>query len=194
MNFILNFDGGTSQVRTAFYSSGGNITVTAQLLAPQSPTWYFVTTGMIPNNIVGIAVNGISTTSAHTYGVKNAAHPFVIGGYETTGTMNGRIDEVAMWKPVLTAGERQRLYEDDLDKTNDSVVGGINRTMIPQPNLKERDQKGSPSPEVDSSTVALCARVKPLEVGLYQRLNCQCQQRHAHWDYCGGWVLWEGQS
>ena len=146
-------------MRTAFYSSGGNVAVTATTFgALKANTWYFVNTWHDSvNNIVGIAVNGISTTSAHTYGVRGAAHPFVIGGYETTGTMNGRIDEVAMWKRVLTADERQRLYEDGLDKTNDSVVGGINRTIDTTTKFEGTGSEGLSigSPQVDSSTVAL---------------------------------------
>ena len=83
--------------------------------APSTATWYFVVAWHDSvNNVIGISVNdGTPVTSAHTVGVLNGTSPFHIGALgraAATFYWDGLIDEVGLWKKVLTAAEITWLY------------------------------------------------------------------------------------
>jgi hypothetical protein len=63
------------------------------------------------NNLVGISVNaGTPDTIAHTGGVRDSTQAFEIGRFNSANYFNGRIDQPAIWKRVLTAADRTWLY------------------------------------------------------------------------------------
>jgi hypothetical protein len=64
------------------------------------------------NNVVGVQVNDSApATQAHTTGVFTGTADFRIGSQQIGGVhYNGLIDEVGMWKRILTTGERTALY------------------------------------------------------------------------------------
>jgi hypothetical protein len=74
-------------------------------------TWYFVVWWHdAAGNTLNICVNdGGVDTVAHTTGVTTATAAFVIGR-SAFGSHDGRVDEVGLWKRVLTSGERTQLY------------------------------------------------------------------------------------
>lgn len=82
--------------------------------SPQINTWYFVVAWHDSvNNTINIQVNnGTIDSTAYTDGVhESTTHLFVGGRIETpTSTWSGRIDEVGIWKRVLSAGEKTVLY------------------------------------------------------------------------------------
>jgi len=94
--------------------SGGSITEEkADVLGlPSVSTWYFVVGWHdATNNTLNIQVNdGTVDSASYSAGVNDASAPFTVG----TGTgglyMDGRVDELGVWKRVLTAGERTELY------------------------------------------------------------------------------------
>lgn len=75
-------------------------------------TWYHVVAWHDSvNNQIAIAVNdGTPVTTGHSTGVRTAALAFVIGAFNNANYFNGLIDEVGLWKRVLTSGERTDLY------------------------------------------------------------------------------------
>lgn len=66
------------------------------------------------NNTVNLSVNnGTPASAAHSAGVSNGTYPFRIGHADQVWSYtNGLIDEVAVWKRLLTADERTWLYNE----------------------------------------------------------------------------------
>lgn len=118
----LWLDWATDQVKFQVYNSSNvatNLTATATILVN---TWYFVEMWHDATaNVIGVAVNGTSYTTAHTSGVKDDTGPFQIGAFNSTLFFNGIIDEVGFWKYMPTSYERTFLY---------NVGYGLNYTYI----------------------------------------------------------------
>ncbi len=106
--------------------SNPTVLVTAATFgAPAAGVWYCVICWHdAANNIVGISVNGIQDTAAHTTGAFDGTSEFQIGGINGSGAPhNGRIDEVGFWKVVLSAQERADFYNGGLGITLDTLLG-----------------------------------------------------------------------
>lgn len=88
--------------------------VADSLGAPSNAVWYFIVAWHDATaNTINIQVNnGTVDSTSHSTGVFNGTSPFAIGArINTTGEYwDGRIDEVAFWKRVLTSDERTYLY------------------------------------------------------------------------------------
>ncbi len=80
--------------------------------APTVGTWYHVVGwhDSVANTINITINNGTPVSAAHTTGVWVGTSPFQIGGLNGGFTMDGVIDEVGVWKKVLTGGERATHY------------------------------------------------------------------------------------
>lgn len=109
-------------------SSDGNtqsISVTASTFgALSAATWYFVAAWHDSvNNIAGISVNGTSNTSAYSSGVRDSSQAFRVGHGQFTG-FDGKIDEVCMYKRVLTTDELTWLYNSGAGRTYADLAGG----------------------------------------------------------------------
>lgn len=78
------------------------------------------------NNLLGISVNaGTADTVAYTHGVGTNAADFTLGKYGSLGFgFDGLIDEVGLWKRVLTSQERTDLYNGGAGLSYDSFGGG----------------------------------------------------------------------
>lgn len=91
-------------------------TVTANNLgAPTLATFYFLLAEHdAVNNITTIAANnGVADSAAHTTGVFNGTSTFGLGCITSAPVGNfwdGRIDQVGIWKRLLTASEKSALY------------------------------------------------------------------------------------
>lgn len=81
--------------------------------AVSTATWYFVVAWHDSvNNVIGISVNDISDTAAHSAGVFDGTAAFAIGARVNADGdyFDGIIDEVGFWKRVLTSAEITELY------------------------------------------------------------------------------------
>jgi hypothetical protein len=91
--------------------ASGSVDSTETLLAT---TWYHWTAYHdAANNLVGVTVNAGTPTTAATTGPAgvNASRPFQIGARNAPDVFfGGRQDSVAFWKRMLTASERNALY------------------------------------------------------------------------------------
>lgn len=104
--------------RFLFQISGNGVSTTtvtdAVFGSPPLNTWmHIVAFHDSTANQAGIQINGgTPTTAAHTTGAFNGASAFTIGviGEGNGDYWNGRIDEVGLWKRVLTVEERTDLY------------------------------------------------------------------------------------
>ena len=89
--------------------------------APSTATWYLIIAWHDATaNTVNICVNnGTVDSSSLLTGSYDSAYSFVMGNSSagTTYYWDGRIDEVGIWKRVLTAGERTELYNAGSGKT-----------------------------------------------------------------------------
>ena len=82
--------------------------------APATSTWIFAV-GWHDSvlNTVNIQVNdGPIDSTAYTGGSYNSAFAFGVGRFINTpgGFLNGRVDALGIWRRILTAAERTRLY------------------------------------------------------------------------------------
>lgn len=119
--YILFFDADSDRF-VFFVNSNGTVggtfgSVTANNLgAPSTGTWYLIHCWHDSvNNQLGIAANaGSADTAAYSAGVFNGASNFVLGRNDNTGSpvnyWDGLIDEVGLWKRVLSGDERAELY------------------------------------------------------------------------------------
>lgn len=81
--------------------------------APSGTTWYFlVGEHDATNNTLTISVNnGTANSASYTGGSFNSASAMTVGAMsDGTYSVNGRIDEVAIYKRLLTADEIEWLY------------------------------------------------------------------------------------
>lgn len=89
--------------------------------SPPLTTWFMVTCWHDSvNNVLGIAVNdGTPDTTAYSGGSIDGTSEFDIGNRIPTSSnyWDGRVDEVGMWKKVLSAGEITELYNAASGKT-----------------------------------------------------------------------------
>ncbi len=83
--------------------------------SPSLNTWYYVVAWHDATaNTINICVNAGTADSAADNGGTDTNKGFAIGTLgeyiDTSSTWDGRLNQVAMWKRVLTAGERTSLY------------------------------------------------------------------------------------
>lgn len=105
--FVVSSDGG----------SGTIVTLEADNLgSPSINTWYFIVAWHdAAGNTLNIQVNnGTVDSVAHTLGIYDGTASFVLGriGDASANYHDGRLDEVFMYKKVLSADERTWLYND----------------------------------------------------------------------------------
>jgi hypothetical protein len=88
--------------------------------APAIGTFYFVVASHnATSNIISIAVNnGTANTTSHTTGVLDSTSDFNIGRFASdSGYCDAVIDEVGIWKRILTAAEITYLYNSGNGRT-----------------------------------------------------------------------------
>lgn len=95
---------------------------------PTTGTWYFIVGWHDPNaNTLNIQVNnGTPTTRSHSYGIYDGSLSStrqikigaLVGYYQY---MDGLMDEVSVWKRVLTADERTWLYNNGNGRTYEDL-------------------------------------------------------------------------
>lgn len=120
--------GGTIRFR-AYASSNGIVatTLTANTFGtPSATTWYhLIFVHDASTDLIWLYINnGAGESLTHTGGCFNSTAAFTLGTLLSSGApegatlvMNGRIDEVGLWKKVLSSGERAELYNAGAGKT-----------------------------------------------------------------------------
>jgi len=79
--------------------------------SPAMSTWYYIF-GQHYAGIdqIAIKVNGLADATAHTVGAQDSTKAFEIGRTNGSAYMNGRIDEVSVWRRALGDAEYTVLY------------------------------------------------------------------------------------
>lgn len=124
--YFIYYDQGTDRFIFEVSSDGqvGTVTsVSANTLGiPAADTWYFIVAWHDPvANMIYIEVNdGGEDNAAHAAGIFDGAADFNIGASNngTADYHNGRIDEVGIWKRLLTDNERTVLYNGGSGQTH----------------------------------------------------------------------------
>lgn len=117
--YLLWYNNSTDRFLFSVSNDGTNSTnVTADVLgSPALDTWYFVVAehDSVLNKIRIYVNNGAGNELNWTTGVLDSDSTFRIGANsQNIQHFNGRIDEVAIWKRLLTSGERTQLYNNGL--------------------------------------------------------------------------------
>lgn len=119
--FLLYYDNAATRFKFTVYHSGASTTATADSLgAPSTATWYFIVAAhKNTGDVLSIEANGgAADTVAFTAAPNDTATAFTIGAAANAGSpFNGRIDEVAVWRRVLTAKEIAYLYNGGVGRT-----------------------------------------------------------------------------
>lgn len=113
--YQLEYSSGVDRLRFTVGNGTTSGSVDANNLgSPSTATWYCVIAWHDATaNTINISVNDGTTNSAsYSGGSQNTAGHFVIGTFATylTNYFNGRIDNVAIAKSVLTAAQRTAFY------------------------------------------------------------------------------------
>ncbi|MGD9725212.1 MAG: tail fiber domain-containing protein [Nitrospiraceae bacterium] len=106
-----------------FDASNNNSSVTASSFGALTlNTWYFVEAWHDSvGNVIGVAVNTTSNTSAHTTGVKDDTGPFQLGADNGASFYQGYIDEFGFWKYMPASGDRTFLYNSGAGRTYTNI-------------------------------------------------------------------------
>ena len=100
----------TFRVSSSGTTHNGSIAATSYGAVTTS-TWYNIVAWHDTADAIGISVNLSANSSAYASGVRVSSAPFIIGALSNGAlSFDGRIDETAYWKKVLTASERSDLY------------------------------------------------------------------------------------
>ncbi len=97
----------------------GSVTVTNSTITPVAGAWYFVRVTKI-GSAVYLAINeGVPAQAALGFSTVFASTAdFLVGAYNSSGgRWGGLIDELAFWKPGLTADEGRYLYNGGAGRT-----------------------------------------------------------------------------
>ncbi len=115
-----------AQVFSASGFSGQGDVAANNLGAVSVATWYYVVFWHDATaNTINLQVNdGTADSTSHTTGVYEGDGAFYIGRNEFGSYWDGLIDEVGIWKRVLTAGERTELYNSGNGRDYAYISGG----------------------------------------------------------------------
>lgn len=136
--YTLFYIAGSDRFEFRVTSDGAtSVIVTANTFgSPSTGTWYLIhawhdATG----NLIGISVNaGTADTTSHSGGVLNGASDFNLGALESPSdgnALDGLLDEVAIWKRVLSGAERTELYNSGSGRDYAYITGGGGATVTP---------------------------------------------------------------
>jgi hypothetical protein len=110
--YLVGYNG--SRMRFGVFSPAGAFTqVVANTFGGLSTgTWYHIAAWHDSvNNVLGISVNGTADTLSYSSGIRDAAARFAIGSRgANSNRLDGLVDEIGLWKRMLTSGERSQIY------------------------------------------------------------------------------------
>lgn len=127
LSFVLGYDTANTKFFWIVSRDGTNFTsVYANSFGGTSTsTWYYLVAWHDSvNNVIGISVNDTSDTSAYSLGVFDSTADFRIGADQNGAYWDGLIDEVGVWRRVLTSTERTSLYNSGNGLAYPFGVGG----------------------------------------------------------------------
>lgn len=103
----INWAGSTNRFEFIVYNSS-DATTQVNSAAITVDTWYYVEFWHnATTNLIGVAVNGTETTTAHTTGVKTDTGNFTLGALNSGSNYTGRIDEFGFWKSYIPDSTRR---------------------------------------------------------------------------------------
>jgi len=109
--WLFDYHSGVDSFQFVTYDSGGGVAGNAfGGISPSTATWYYIVGWQdSKNKVVGFTVNdGTPVTATYTGSMGTNTSDFIIGG--NSAYWNGRIDEVRMYKRLLSPAERRQLY------------------------------------------------------------------------------------
>jgi hypothetical protein len=115
-SYFLVYETATSRFRLQMCGASGFGSLTnldaSTFGAISTGTWYHVIAWHDSvNNEIGISVNDVADTTAHSTGAfEDGVTALTIGSNAFGDAFDGRISPVRFWKRVLTSGERTQLY------------------------------------------------------------------------------------
>ena len=118
-DYVLYYEPNSSK----FYFSAGNATISGYVASQQTVTagqWYTIVAwhDSVADTLNIQVNNGTVSTVSYSSGAMDSTYALTIGGYMNgSSIMEGRIDEVALYKRVLTAAERTWLYNNGSART-----------------------------------------------------------------------------
>lgn len=129
--YRLEIDWTTSKIYWSVWNSGGTLTEVASTGTITTNTWYFVCAWHDSvGNVIGVSVNGVEATAAHSTGVRDSTGNFCLGARDTDRYYTGYIDEVGYWDAYLpSAHERRWLYNKGAGRVYADVNTQISSTM-----------------------------------------------------------------
>ncbi len=136
LEYLLVYDQPTDRFIFYVYSGSTAGTATASTFgSPSISTWYYISAYHdATNNYVGISVDdGTVNSSSYSLGVQDTGSAFILGALSdgSGGFVNGAIDEVYMYKRVLTADERTWLYNSGAGRAYCEVASNCPVTDTP---------------------------------------------------------------
>lgn len=135
--YLLGYETGADKF-TCIVWTGGSGSGFQQVYAstfgsPSTATWYFLLAWYnATSNVLSISVNnGAANTISFAGGAYDGAAPLQVGGYNSTAQfVNGKIDEMGIWKQALSDDDRTALYNNGSGVTYPFTVSANQRNMM----------------------------------------------------------------
>jgi len=117
-------------------------TLSSTFGTPATGTWYFVACWYDGTKIYIQVNNGTIDSTNYSSGIANGTNPFAVGRLSSGGLylMNGAVDELGVWKRVLTSDERTDLYNSGTGRDYAYIAAGA----AGQPMALRRSQLNKP--------------------------------------------------
>jgi hypothetical protein len=129
--YRVEIDWATSTVRFLVANAALSSTEVTSSVTITTNEWYFITAWHDSvSNVIGVGVNTIEATTAHTTGVRDSTGNFCLGARDTDQYYTGRMDEVGLWKNYIpSVHERQWLYNQYAGRTYAEINAQVQSTI-----------------------------------------------------------------
>lgn len=144
--YYLQYNGGTSrfELTVCGASAFGSLTAVVgnNFGAASLATWYFLVAQHDPvANTIALSINnGTPNSAAHSAGIFDGTGTFRIGGDSFAENFDGLVDQVGIWKRLLTGAEITWLYNSGAGRSYADIVAGMGAASASGPQFRYRRQ------------------------------------------------------
>lgn len=139
LEYVIWYDNTATAFKFAVSDGSTITTVTSTAGAPSADTWYHIFAWHdASGNTINISIdNGTADSTAHTTGAQDSTETFRCFSDGTANYLSGRANFVALWKRVVSSGDRTSIYRDSYIKNYSELTTAEKTNLVAWWNLDE---------------------------------------------------------